>query len=122
MILKDLMHTGEKTTMLTAHRRFQLPVAIGIRWFCFFACLWLSGLAATAQDKFANADCLNCHLDPSTTRVIDGKTESLVFPTNSFANSVHAKLACVDCHTGIKDLVHDPLGPPSCVVCHTNEA
>ena len=76
-----------------------------------------------APEKFANADCLGCHLDPNTTRVVNGKTESLIFPTNAFQNSVHAKLACVDCHTGIKDLVHDsPLPPPNCTPCHAKEA
>jgi hypothetical protein len=28
----------------------------------------------------------------------------------------------VDCHNGIKDLVHDPLGPPNCTPCHEQEA
>ena len=68
-------------------------------------------------------DCLGCHLDPNTTRVVNGKTESLVFPTNTFAQSVHAKLDCMDCHTGIKELVHDsPLPPPDCTGCHEKEA
>ncbi len=92
--------------------------------------MWLAAAAAFAQEtastnapeKFANSDCLGCHLDPNTTRVVNGKTESLVFPTNDFQQSVHANLACVDCHTGIKDLVHDPLGPPDCTHCHAKEA
>src|SRR3974390_2424623 len=94
------------------------------------AALWLIGSVAFAQEpastnapeKFANSDCLGCHLDPNTTRVLNGKTESLVFPTNTFQKSVHARLACVDCHTGVKDLVHDPLGPPDCTHCHEKEA
>ena len=44
------------------------------------------------------------------------------FRPTRFAQSVHAKLACVDCHTGIKDLVHDPLPPPDCTHCHEKEA
>ena len=28
----------------------------------------------------------------------------------------------MDCHTGIKELVHDPLGPPDCTHCHEKEA
>ena len=40
-----------------------------------------------------------------------------------FAKSVHARLACVDCHTGVKELVHDsPLPPPDCTRCHEKEA
>src|SRR5690242_11875788 len=96
----------------------------------WLAMLGLGGTMAFAQEtsstnapeKFANADCLACHLDPNTTRVVSGKTESLVFPTNTFQKSIHAKLACVDCHTGVKDLVHDPLGPPDCTHCHQKEA
>jgi hypothetical protein len=99
-------------------------------WMYLLAWVWFAGATAFAQgtastnapEKFANSDCLACHLDPNTTRVVNGKSESLVFPTNDFQRSVHANLACVDCHTGIKDLVHDPLGPPSCTPCHAKEA
>jgi len=74
-----------------------------------------------APEKLTNEDCLGCHLDPTTTRVVNGKTESLVFPKDAFARSVHAKLACVDCHTTVKELVHDPLPPPTCTGCHDKE-
>ena len=86
---------------------------------------WAQGTPPTnAPPKFANGDCLDCHTDPTTSRTLNGKSVSLgVFPTNQFAASVHAQLACVDCHTGIKQLVHDsPLPPPSCVDCHDREA
>ncbi len=95
----------------------------GAKWFLLFALAGFAAFTAPAQDKFANSDCLDCHLDPNTTRVVNGKTEALIFPTNAFSKSVHAKLSCTDCHPGIKDLVHDhPLPPPNCAVCHTNEA
>jgi len=103
----------------------------GTVWLCLLAFFWLAGTSASAQEtaltnasgKFANSDCLDCHLDPNTTRVVNGKTESLVFPANAFAHSVHANLACVDCHTSIKQLVHDsPLPPPDCTRCHEQEA
>ena len=118
-------------------------LAAGIALLCLLACLWLAGVAASAQDKpadktaekppdkvqakapekLANSDCLDCHLDPTTTRVVKGKTESLVFPKDIFANSVHAKLSCIDCHTGVKELVHaSPLPEPDCTGCHEKEA
>jgi len=51
--------------------------------------------------------------------MVNGKAVPVgIFPTNDFAHSVHAKLNCVDCHQGIKDLVHDKLGPPTCTGCH----
>ena len=79
---------------------------------------------ATAAESFANADCLDCHLDPSTSHRVNGKSVPLgIFPTNNFAQSVHGKLACVDCHAGIKELVHEShLPPPNCTSCHEKEA
>jgi hypothetical protein len=112
---------------LKSSSRFRMA---GIRAFYFLICFQLAAAVAWSQEpaatnappKFANSDCLDCHLDPNTTRTVNGKTESLVFPTNAFAHSVHAKLNCVDCHTDVKDLVHDPLGPPDCTHCHEKEA
>ena len=107
------------------------PRTVGLVWLCLLAFSWLMGGVAMAQEtaptgapeKFANSDCLGCHLDPNTTMVVNGKTRSLVFPTKLFAHSVHADLACVDCHAGIKQLPHDsPLPPPNCDLCHEKEA
>ena len=69
---------------------------------------------------FPNEDCLECHTDPTTSRTVQGKTVPMrVFRTNQFQVSVHGKLACVDCHVGIKDLVHESkLPPPNCINCH----
>jgi cytochrome b subunit of formate dehydrogenase len=75
-----------------------------------------------AAEAFKTSDCLDCHLDPATTRKVDGKVVSLIFPTNSFAKSVHSQLDCVDCHEGIKELVHaSKLPPPNCTGCHEKE-
>ena len=56
--------------------------------------------------------------------MVSGKAVPLgIFPTNSFAQSAHGKLACVDCHTGVKDLVHaSHLPPPDCASCHEKVA
>jgi cytochrome b subunit of formate dehydrogenase len=132
---------ANETTAMTINHRHSKPVArpgaimsrfrtAVTAWVCLPVLFLFAGAVAYAQgtvstntpEKFANSDCLACHLDPNTTRVVNGKTESLVFPTNAFQKSVHAHLACVDCHTGIKDLVHDPLGPPHCTPCHAKEA
>src|SRR5262245_28372819 len=81
-------------------------------------------LTALASDgaAFSNADCLDCHLDPSTTRKVNGKVVPLVFPTNAFAGSIHAKLFCTDCHRGIRDLVHESKLPPAnCAGCHDKQ-
>jgi len=81
-------------------------------------------VATNAVEKLANSDCLDCHTDPSNTRVVNGQKIPLaVFPTNSFARSVHSMLDCTDCHTGVKEMVHDAnLPPPDCSGCHDKEA
>ncbi|HUC83799.1 MAG TPA: cytochrome c3 family protein [Candidatus Acidoferrales bacterium] len=74
-------------------------------------------------DQLKNADCLDCHTDPSNKRTVNGHPEPMaLFPTNGFAKSVHAALDCVDCHDGIKELVHDKnVPPPNCTGCHDKE-
>jgi cytochrome b subunit of formate dehydrogenase len=73
-----------------------------------------------APERLVNSDCLDCHSDPKLTRKIDGKEVLLgAFPTNLFQRSIHAKLDCVDCHTAVKELVHDSNLPPAqCAGCH----
>ncbi len=107
-------------TVAGTHRaRLAASLALG--------CL-LFGLAAPAAapkvEQLANADCLDCHTDPTTTRTENGQKIPLaLFPTNSFKLSVHASLLCTDCHTGVKELVHDAgLPPPDCSGCHDEEA
>ena len=73
-----------------------------------------------AAEKFPNSDCLDCHTDPTNSRKVNGKSVPMaVFPTNIFNSSVHGKLDCIDCHQGIKELVHDSKIPkPQCSSCH----
>ncbi len=79
---------------------------------------------AAAPETIANSDCLDCHLEPDQVRTVNGKEVPMpVFPTNTFDLSVHAILDCVDCHAGIKELVHaSNLPPPICAECHEDEA
>ena len=96
------------------------------RVFCLLALLGIAASlpaaepAPAAPEVFPNADCLDCHNDPSNTRTVNGKSVPLeLFTTNRFEKSVHANLNCVDCHVGIKDLVHESkLPPPNCINCH----
>ncbi len=121
------MHSVKKHAAPGARRRFPLPCAVGVHWVCLLLLLRLATPAAAATNapaKLANSDCLDCHTDPSNTRMVNGQKVPLpVFPTNSFARSVHAMLDCTDCHTGVKELVHDAnLPPPDCSGCHDKEA
>ena len=91
-------------------------------FFCFTATTIFA--ATNAVEKLANADCLDCHTDPSNTRTVNGHSEPLtLFPTNGFARSVHSQLDCIDCHDCIKEMVHDKnVPPPNCAGCHEKEA
>ena len=95
----------------------QIAIRAARRLPAFIACVLLclpAGRSASAAEtnavaKLANSDCLDCHTDPHNNRTVEGKTVPLaVFPTNSFARSVHSMLDCTDCHTGVKELVHNP--------------
>ena len=97
-----------------------LPVVFTIG---FIAACLSAHAAANAVEKFSSADCLDCHLDPKTIRIVNGQKIPLaVFSTNDFARSVHSQLDCVDCHDGIKELVHNQnVPPPNCAGCHDQE-
>jgi predicted CXXCH cytochrome family protein len=51
--------------------------------------------------------CLSCHGNPSfSTKLGDGETLSLYVNPESLAHSVHAGLACTDCHSDITSIPH----------------
>ncbi len=76
-----------------------------------------------AAEKLKNADCLDCHTDPANKRATGSPKPALsLFPTNGFAKSVHSALDCIDCHDGIKEMMHDAKIPgPNCAGCHDKE-
>ncbi|HXH48852.1 MAG TPA: cytochrome c3 family protein [Terriglobia bacterium] len=64
------------------------------------------GAALPAED-LSNDVCLACHSDPSaSTRLGNGKTFSLYVSHKALAGSVHAGLACTDCHSDITTVPH----------------
>jgi hypothetical protein len=77
---------------------------------------------AHAAQKLKDADCLTCHGDNSLTTDENGKTVSLYVDGAKLKHSIHGSLlACVDCHTDVKGLVHDK--PPqkiTCAQCHAD--
>jgi cytochrome b subunit of formate dehydrogenase len=86
--------------------------------------VWLAWAVPLTAETVSNQDCLDCHTDPTTSRLVHGKqTPMAVFPTNVFLKSVHAKLKCTDCHDSIKEMVHPSnLPPPQCASCHKDQA
>jgi cytochrome b subunit of formate dehydrogenase len=89
----------------------------------FALAILLLPLMLPAAEKLKNADCLDCHTDPSNKRTVNGHAGAMaLFPTNGFARSVHSDLDCIDCHDGIKEMVHDKnVPPPNCTGCHDQE-
>ncbi|MGC8830348.1 MAG: rhodanese-like domain-containing protein [Verrucomicrobiia bacterium] len=72
-----------------------------------------------AAEKITNEDCLDCHSEKQTKKVAGKEVPLLPFPTNDYAKSVHSKILCVDCHSGIKEAVHESNPPPpQCATCH----
>lgn len=67
-------------------------------------------MAQAAQPPAASVDndtCLSCHSDPGLSLTArDGATVSLHVPQDALAASVHAKVACADCHTTAADVPH----------------
>jgi hypothetical protein len=54
-----------------------------------------------------NDTCLACHTDAGlSVKTRDGASLSLQVPADALAHSVHAKAACVDCHTGEAEIPH----------------
>ena len=92
--------------------------------YSFAFLFWLSLAVPLTAETLSNQDCLDCHTDPTTSRMVRGKmTPMSLFPTNVFHGSVHAKLNCTDCHNTVKDLVHPSgLPPAQCASCHQAEA
>ena len=104
--MNDGISTRQRRAIAAGPHPFQ-PGGLGNRrrnlfWLLLFS---LTASAATnAVDKLANSDCLDCHTDPSNTRMVNGQKVPLaVFPTNGFARSVHSMLDCMDCHTASRN-------------------
>jgi predicted CXXCH cytochrome family protein len=63
--------------------------------------------AASPAETLSNSDCLMCHGDASaSTKLGNGKTLSLYVNHKELAGSVHAGLACTDCHSDITTIPH----------------
>jgi cytochrome b subunit of formate dehydrogenase len=69
----------------------------------------------------ANDDCLMCHSDPDLTGEKGGHEVSMFVNGDTFAASVHADFACIDCHMDLDgvELPHaEKLEAVDCTMCH----
>ncbi|MCE9614968.1 MAG: cytochrome c3 family protein [Lentisphaerae bacterium] len=66
-----------------------------------------------AGDDVANDTCFACHADAEDAPRVDAAV---------LAGSVHAELACVDCHAAITELPHpEKMAAVACATCHADE-
>ncbi len=85
--------------------------------------LVLSALAAHAQRKPKDAECLACHADSTmTTTDANGKTASLFVDAGKMKHSVHGGIfSCVDCHKDVRSSPHASTpAKVSCAECHAD--
>jgi hypothetical protein len=82
--------------------------------------------SAAAGAGVPNQSCLDCHeLVPPEKRAKDVESNPAIeiLKAAAFAQSVHGKLQCVDCHVSVKEVPHDDKPPPAqCASCHAPEA
>ena len=64
--------------------------------------------------------CLTCHgMEGLTANGPDGKPRVLTVSPDKFHASMHGKLDCVDCHTNITEVPHQPIQiKVNCIGCH----
>jgi len=65
-------------------------------------------------------ECMDCHSDEDLSKSIDDSTEiSLFIDLEKYENSIHGGFECIDCHSSIKDVEHEPdLPAVNCTDCH----
>ncbi len=72
----------------------------------------MTALLLAQQSPAAPPDadtCLACHSDPGlSATTLDGAAVSLQVDPTVLTRSVHARLACADCHTGKSEVPHEP--------------
>lgn len=74
--------------------------------------------------------CLSCHSNPRLSKLENGKEVSLFIDPNIIGNSMHAQIACLDCHTNFSYDTHPASTPQdfrkvaglACMKCHPYQA
>jgi cytochrome b subunit of formate dehydrogenase len=83
-------------------------------------CLY-AGSASAQDNGAANVQCLACHrMQTLSVPMPNGETRSLYVSPDEFAQSVHGKRACVECHKDITNIPHRKGidRKVGCVQCH----
>lgn len=82
-----------------------------------------SEIAAKPPPAVPNSECLDCHEAEFKSRKKGQPKEWVGVRPEPFAQSAHGQLACVECHTSIKEPEHPSKLPPvQCGTCHEDTA
>jgi len=89
---------------------------VKINRFIFVCGLFTAGLAYGQSVE----DCLQCHGDKDFSKSINDSTEiSLYVDQQKYEKSIHSGFSCVDCHSTVKNVEHEPELPSvNCGRCH----
>jgi cytochrome b subunit of formate dehydrogenase len=100
-------------------------ISRGVMTFLILGLGWLASAQAAEASSLDNPGCLSCHSDKKRINVPgrDGEPRDLYgINRDKYDKGVHARLACVDCHTDIQDnrAPHRRAAPVKvdCVECH----
>jgi hypothetical protein len=97
-----------------------------IRWLpgAVFLVLWVAAPALAEMEVVGDAqNCLICHRYPSIGRFDEsGRKHIYYINEQMYANSVHGKLRCGDCHTDINKIPHQEVKKVDCTTkCHVKD-
>jgi cytochrome b subunit of formate dehydrogenase len=82
----------------------------------FILCIFYSDTYPQSND-----DCLSCHSDDTMTMEKNGREISIFVSERILNSSSHAKLKCINCHTGFDpyEIPHkENITPINCMTCH----
>ncbi len=93
-------------------------------WIRYFFWGWCLAAAATLRGELiADSDCLDCHSAVEERQPLRNGNDTPGFPLAFFRKSVHANMACVDCHTDVVQIDHPAeLSAVQCADCHADPA
>jgi cytochrome b subunit of formate dehydrogenase len=89
-----------------------------LSWVCF--CI-VAGSGVGFTEDLGNQACLECHADKSVFADTNGKQHARFIHNGGFQYSSHGTLQCVDCHTTVQALPHEPeVKAVACLACHAH--
>jgi cytochrome b subunit of formate dehydrogenase/uncharacterized protein with PIN domain len=77
------------------------------------------------EEGIADAECMQCHINPQLTMTHDGVTTSLYVDTLEVHTSMHRNVTCAQCHTGATPSLKRPcatvVNEVDCSICHEQQ-